>query len=167
MKLVLFGRTGVGKSTLAASLGQTFGLDVLEADDEATRLNNGIWPDEEEAIDYYFELTNQQVLEMDSVLYVTSWLEPDTIVAFRQKGFLLVELFADFDTLLSRKEQRGDTIDEKQFTTNYQRHLEIINHPQVQPVLSFRLDTSRLSPTRVEEIIEDFLNTTDGLDTFA
>lgn len=162
VKLVLFGRTGVGKSTLAASLGRALSLRVLEADDEATRLNGGVWPEEEEIIDHYFELTNQQVLEMDSVLYVTSWLEPETIEAFHQKGFLLIELFADFATLLSRKEQRGDMIDEKQFTINYQRHLEIINHPKVQRMLSLRLDTSHLSSVRVEQVVMAFLNTTNG-----
>ena len=76
MEIVLLGRSGVGKSTVAASLGRTFGLSVLEADDEVMRLNGGVWPEEEETIDYYFELTNSRVLEMKLVLYVTSWLEP-------------------------------------------------------------------------------------------
>lgn len=162
MKLILLGRSGVGKSTVAASLGQAFGLSVLEVDDETTRLNGGVWPEEEETIDYYFELTNSRVLEMGSVLYVTSWLESEEIAAFHQKGFLIVELHADLATLISRKKQRGDSIDEKRFLTNFERYQEIIDGTEVRPMLSFRIDTSRLPPAKVGKIVAAFLSTMKG-----
>ena len=159
MKLVLLGRSGAGKSTVAASLGRTFSLSVLEADDEVMRLNGGVWPEEEETIDYYFELTNGRVLEMGSVLYVTSWLEPEEITAFHQKAFSIIELHADLPTLISRKKQRGDSIDEKRFLTNYVRYQEIIDGAEVQHMLSLRIDTSHLPPARVEQNVAIFLST--------
>lgn len=163
MKLVLLGRSGVGKSTVAVSLGQAFGLSVLEADDETTRLNGGVWPKKEETIDYYFELTNSRVLEMRSVLYVTSWLEPEEIAAFHQKGFFIVELHADLPALISRKKQRGDSIDDKRFLTNYVRYQEIVDGAEVQRMLSLRIDTSHLPTAKVKQRVATFLGTMNGL----
>ena len=74
MKVILLGRTGSGKSTIAPSLGEALGLTVLEADDETTRLNGGQWPEDEDVIDQFFAVTNRKVLPMESVLYITSWL---------------------------------------------------------------------------------------------
>lgn len=160
MKLVLLGRSGVGKSTVATGLGQTFGLSVLEADDETTRLNGGVWPDEEETIDHYFELTNAKVLEMESVLYVTSWLEFAGIAAFHRRGFVIVELYADPATLISRKKRRGDSVDEKRFLTNYERHQKIIKEAGTQRMLSFRVDTSHMPPAKVEQTVAASLHAT-------
>jgi shikimate kinase len=162
MKVMLFGCSGVGKSTVAASLGQPLGLRVLEADDEATRLNGGVWPAQEETIDHFFELTNIRVLELEEVLYVTSWLEPEEIAAFHQQGFVIIELYANLAALIARKQRRGDTIDEQRFLVNYRRSQEIIDSAQVQRMLSLSIDTSHLPPAKVKQTVATFLGTIGG-----
>lgn len=162
MKVVLFGRSGVGKSTLAPDIGKAFGLNVFEVDDETERLNGGVWPDDEEKIDYYFALIHPQALEMDSVLYVTSWLEPEEVAGFHQRGFFIIVLDADFATLINRKKQRGDTIDEGRYLTNYMRCEEIFDVAEAQRMISLKLDTTHLSPRETEQAVTAFLSSVNG-----
>lgn len=151
--VVLLGRTGSGKSTIAPSLGEALGLSVLEADDETTRLNGGRWPEDEDVIDHFFEVTNRKVLTMKSVLYVTSWLSRGEIEAFYQRGFKIVELRADFDELLRRKRSRGDAIDYEQFRTNYEGYFAIVNRADVQSMIVLSIDTSNQRPEDTVKII--------------
>lgn len=55
MKVVLLGITGSGKSTTAQSVAGPLNLKVVEADNEVIRLNHGLWPDDEEVINKYFQ----------------------------------------------------------------------------------------------------------------
>ncbi len=151
--IVLLGRTGSGKSTIAPSLGEALGLRVLEVDDEATRLSGGRWPEDEDVIDHFFEITNRKVLTMKSVLYVTSWLSRGEIKAFYQRGFKIIELRADFDELLRRKRKRGDAIDDEQFRTNYEGYLAIVNRADVQSMIALSIDTSNQSPEDTVKMI--------------
>ncbi len=151
--IVLLGRTGSGKSTIAPSLGEVLELSVLEVDDETTRLNGGRWPEDEDVIDHFFEITNRKVLTMKSVLYVTSWLSRGEIKAFYQRGFKIIELRADFDELLRRKRKRGDAIDDEQFRTNYEGYLAIVNRADVQSMIALSVDTSNQSPEDTVKMI--------------
>ncbi len=151
--IVLLGRTGSGKSTIAPSLGEALGLRVLEVDDEATRLSGGRWPEDEDVIDHFFEITNRKVLTMKSVLYVTSWLSRGEIKAFYQRGFKIIELRADFDELLRRKRKRGDAINDERFRTNYEGYLAIVNRADVQSMIALSIDTSNQSPEDTVKMI--------------
>ena len=160
MKVVLLGRSGVGKSTLAPALGRAFNVDVVEVDDETERLNGGVWSDDEATVDGYFALIHPQVLVMDSVIYVTSWLEPEEISDFHQAGFLIIVLDAELLTLIERKRQRGDIVNEKRFLVNYARCKEIFGAAEAQGRVSLKLDTTRLSPSETEQTVTAFLNST-------
>ncbi len=151
--MVLLGRTGSGKSTIAQSLGKALGLSVLEVDDETTRLNGGRWPEDEDVIDHFFEVTNRKVLAMASVLYATSWLPRDEIEAFYQQGFKIVELHADFGELLRRKRRRGDAINDEQFRENYEGYFAIVNRTDVRNMIALSIDTSNQRPEDTAKII--------------
>lgn len=159
MKMVLLGRTGSGKSTIAASLGEALGLAVLEVDDETTSLNGGHWPEDEDVIDHFFDVTNRKVLTMESVLYVTSWLSGDEIRAFYDQGFKIVELHATFAELLRRKQRRGDAINHEQFRINYEGYLAIVSRADIKSMIALSIDTLDLTPEETIRTIVKTLNT--------
>lgn len=143
-KLLLLGITGSGKSTISEPIGQALGLKILEVDQEVIRLNNGLWPKDGDTIRKYMLATNDTVLEMDHVLYVTSWLDKENIKRFYNKGFKIIELHADFDELLKRKINRDkppqDQID--QFKEDSEGYYEVINDPDIQSLITLSLDTT-------------------------
>lgn len=158
MKVLLLGRSGAGKSTVAPGVGRAFGLTVLEVDDEATRLNGGVWPDDEEVIDALFDLITPKALAMDSVLFVTSWLSVEEIAAFYERGFLVVELHAAYGELVTRKRRRGDSLDDGRFYENYQTYTSITDDAASKNLFHLSLDTTELSPAEVEQTIIESLS---------
>ena len=164
MKLLLLGPSGVGKSTIATSLGQTLGLEVLEIDDETERLNGGVWPESEEVIDRLFERTVKDFLKTDaeSILFVTSYLSTEEIAAFYAQGFVMIELHASLPELVNRKRQRGDLLDSERSHRNYGIYKGIIADPSVQSMLRLAVDTTHRSPTEVEQLIIATLNAGQG-----
>ena len=159
MKLVLLGPSGVGKSTIAASLGQILGLEVLEIDDEAERLNGG-WPESEDVIDDLFERIVKDFLKTDAkfVLFVTSYLLAKEIAAFYERGFVVIELHATLPELVKRKRQRGDALDNERIYRNYGSYKSITDDPSVRSMLRVSVDTTQRSPAEVEQLIVKTLN---------
>ena len=157
MKVLLLGRSGAGKSTVAPNVGRAFGLTVLEVDDEATRLNGGVWPETEEVIDALFDRITPKVLTMDAVLFVTSWLSVEEITAFYKRGFLIVELHATYGELVARKRQRGDSLDDGRFYKNYRTYQSITDDAARKNMFRLSLDTTELSPAEVERTILECL----------
>ena len=164
MKLLLLGPSGVGKSTIANSLGQTLGLEVLEIDDETERLNGGVWPESKEVIDRLFARLVKDFLETDadSILFVTSWLSAEEIEAFYARGFQIIELHATLSELVNRKRQRGDSLDNERIYKNYGIYKGITGAPAVLSMLRLSIDTTQRSPTEVEQLIVATLNTGEG-----
>ncbi len=153
MKLVLLGLSGSGKSTVAPGLGRALGLELLEIDDETTRLNGGTWPKSEALIDALFERIVPRVLQMDAVLFVTSWLDPEEITAFYEHGFAIVELHATFEELVNRKLGRGDALEDGRMDKNYPIYQDILRDATTQGLLHLSLETTGLSPAEVEQAI--------------
>ena len=56
-----------------------------------------------DTVSKYMLTTNDAALEMDGIVYVTSWLSRESMKQFYQKGFRIIELHADFEELLRRK----------------------------------------------------------------
>lgn len=158
MNVLLLGRSGAGKSTVAPEVGKVFGLEVLEVDDDATRLNGGVWPDDEEVIDALFEGITPSVLTMDSVLLVTSWLSVEEIAAFYRRGFHIVELHAAFGELVARKQRRGDSLDDGRFYKNYSVYTSITDEAASKNLFHLPLDTTGRSPAEVEQIVIERLS---------
>ncbi len=157
MKVLLLGRSGAGKSTVAPNLGRAFGLVVLEVDDEATKLNGGVWPETEAVIDALFDRITPSVLARDHVLFVTSWLSAEEIAAFYERGFYIVELHATFGELVTRKRRRGDSLNDGRFYENYRTYRSITDDAASKNMFHLSLDTTGLSPAEVERTITEHL----------
>lgn len=159
MKIVILGLTGSGKSTIAKTIATELNLTVVEADDEVKRLNNGIWPKEEEIIDKYFELTNKTILTKDNILYVTSWLEKERIEEFVNNGFKIIELHANEEELLKRKVAR-DKVKKSElgrFRINYKIYLDITQSANINNLFHISINTTKLSPEQVAAKVLDSL----------
>lgn len=145
-KLLLLGITGSGKSTISEPIGQALGLKILEVDQEVIRLNNGLWPKDGDIIRKYMLATNDAVLEMDHVLYVTSWLSKENIKLFNNKGFKIVELHADLETLIKRKINRDKPPQSQidQFRKDYGGYYEVVNDIEIKPLIMLSLDTTHM-----------------------
>lgn len=159
MNLLLLGMTCAGKSTLAPTLAQRYGLTLLEADDEVQRLNDGVWPLDEATIDTYFAQTTPKVLQMEQVLYVISWLSKAEIQAFYQAGFKLVELHASYDEIKRRKVLRDDfaLYGEARLRRNFHLYFELINDPEIKRLFSVSVDSSELEPDQVRRAVTEKL----------
>lgn len=155
MKVVLLGITGSGKSTTAQSVAGPLNLKVVEADNEVIRLNHGLWPDDEEIIDKYFQVTSDEVLKMNDVLYVISWLSKERIQQFIQNGFKVIELHAPVEELLRRKIRRDNPtkVSINRFKESYGGYYEVVEDKEIRPLLTLSLDTSTMKPEEVANTI--------------
>jgi len=151
MKVLLLGLTGAGKTTVAKNVANKYNLNLIEADDEVIKLNGGHWPNSEEIIDRYFEVTNDKVMGLDNVLYIISWLIPERINEFYNKDFIIIELHADFNELLRRKISRDGVSDEekKRFRKNYLGYVKDILSDKTKRMLTLSLDTTKLSSEEI------------------
>lgn len=163
MKLLLLGTTCSGKSTIAKELADRFGLSLIEADDEVLKLNNGKWPSEEHIIDKHFETINIATLGKNDILFVTSWLEKEEILKFKQKGFLIVELHTTLETLLIRKQNRDklNKLNKARVEENYSSYKKITEDKTIEKALALSIDTSELNPkqiiTKINEILKKYV----------
>ena len=155
-KFLLLGIPGSGKSTISGVIGQALGLKILEVDQEVIRLNNGLWPKDGDIIRKYMLATNDTVLKMDSILYVTSWLNKEDIKKFYEKEFKIIELHANFEELLKRKIKRDNPPQNQldQFKDDSEGYYEVINDKEIQPLITLSLDTTNM-PT--ESVIKSIL----------
>ena len=159
MKVLILGITGSGKSSIAGSIAQALGLEVIEVDEEVIKLNSGLWPKDEKTIDKYMEATNDIVVEMDTILYVTSWLNKRRVVQFHQNGFRIIELHAAINKLLDRKIKRDNPAPHEidRFKENHDGYYEVVNDEEIAPLISLSIDTSEVSSDEAREKILSFL----------
>lgn len=146
MKVVLLGLSGTGKTTIGNILKKTYGFPVVEADDDVHQRYNGIWPDQEALIDASFEETNRQVLRMQHVFFITSWLEKDIIASFSAHGFCLLLLVAPLEDLLQRRQQRDGKYPPallKRVQHNHRVFLDIVQEPTISTLFALTLDMSK------------------------
>ncbi|MEK9143012.1 MAG: AAA family ATPase [Patescibacteria group bacterium] len=159
-KVLLLGITGSGKSTISELIAKSLGLEILEVDREVIRFNSGFWPKDAAVISKYMEITNENALKRDNVLYVTSWLNKKWVKQFYFNGFKIIELHADIEELLRRKVKRDnpgqDQIDT--FKGSYEGYYEVVNDKEIQGLISLSLDTTRMSIEIVTEAILKVLN---------
>lgn len=160
MKIVLLGVSGTGKTTIGTLLKKRYAFPVLEADDEVKLHYNGIWPDEEHLIDASFEATNRRVLEMQHILFITSWLEKETIQAFSARGFQLVLFVAPLEELLRRRQMRDGAYSPtllQRVRKNYQTFSNIVQAPTIWPLFALTLDMSKTTPEQALHRIVDLI----------
>lgn len=163
MKIILLGITGSGKSTISQKIASVFSLQVVEADNEVIRLNNGLWPKEEQIIDKYFQVTSNKILEMDNVVYVISWLSKKRVKQFSDKGFKIIELHASIEELLKRKVQRDNPTESEinRFKENFNGYYEVIFDEEIKSLITLSLDTTTMRP---EEVLKEVTTTLNQYD---
>lgn len=156
MKILLLGLSGSGKSTLSKLVGDKYKLDVYEADDEVEKLNGGLWPDDDNIITQRFEIANKKALLSDNMVYVSSWLEQDKIKAFYNSGFEIIEMHADFDTLIDRKRKRDNiTLDKiEKFKNTYTEYFNTILPIEMVEYYKLSIDTTTLT---TDEILKNII----------
>lgn len=157
MKLLILGLSGSGKSTIAKLLAEKYDLELVEADDAVMNANGGTWPSDydtrDEFVDKIFEETNKKVLSMKKVLYVTSWLTSERIDDFIKNQFKIIEMHADFDELLKRKENRDGKSSkrEERFKNTYISYFENILSQEYKQYYLISLDTTNLNANQIIE----------------
>ena len=151
MKILLIGLSASGKSTVSKLVAKDFNLQLIEADDEVEKYNGGVWPDSDEVITKVFEATDKWVIEMDNVIYVTSWMEQDVLKKFHAKGFKIIEMHADFDELVRRKKVRDNITDEKieKFKLTYIEYFNTILNIEIKDLYETSIDTTRIDTNEV------------------
>lgn len=147
IKVVLLGLTGSGKTTVGEALKNQYGLPVLEVDDEVLKKNKGKWPKNEKTVDKLFAEVNKEVLKMNNVVYITSFLERQDISSFKKAGFNIIEMHADVDELLKRKTKRDSPPNKnlERFRKNYRYYLTVTQLPEIKRLFTLSLDTTNLS----------------------
>jgi len=157
MKLLLIGLSASGKSTVSKLVAKDFNLQLIEADDEVEKYNGGVWPDSDEVITKVFEDTDKWVIEMDNVIYVTSWMEQDIIKNFHANGFKIIEMHADFDELVRRKKVRDNITDEKieKFKLTYIEYFNTILNIEIKDLYEASIDTTRINTSEVYKQIRE------------
>lgn len=159
MKILILGLSGSGKSTVSRKLANKYNLTLIEADDEVLKANGGVWPHDyntrDEFIDKIFEETNKKVIEMNNVIYVTSWLTPERIKDFRSKRFVIVEMHADFDVLVKRKNGRDGESEERveKFKNTYISYFQTILAQDMLDEYALSIDTSNMDTDEIGQKI--------------
>lgn len=159
MKLLLLGLSGSGKSTVAKLLAGKYKLSLYEADDEVMKANGGVWPKDDanfdDFVDRVFEETNKKVINLENIIYVISWMEKERIEEFYNNGFVIVEMHADFDELIKRKELRDgiSEIRRNRFSNTYISYFETILSDDMKDFYKLSIDTTNKSPNELANII--------------
>lgn len=155
-KLLLLGITGAGKSTAAIPIAKYFGIQIFESDQEVIRLNNGLWPKNLKIILKYMRVVNKMALDMDNIIYITSWLTKSDVKRFYKNGFKIIELHADLETLIKRKVNRDNPPQSQidQFRKTYGGYYEVVNHLEIKPLITLSLDTTNMP---IDSIVESIL----------
>lgn len=159
-KVVILGLTGSGKSTIGKVLKDKYNLNVIEVDDKVLEMNNNVWPQEEKELDDFFEKINDEIIKTEGpVIYITSWLSKERIKQFHDKGFIIIELHANFETLLERKSKRDKKSKDQysQFKENYQGYIDLINDPSIKSLFIEKIDTSNMASEKVFKKMIDYI----------
>ncbi len=148
VKAIILGLSNSGKSSVAEILLRN-GWPIFEVDDEAFRRNDVIWEAEEDVMDRLFKQINDEVINFEEVVFVTSFLEISDIKRFKDKGFMIIELHADYEELIRRKTLRDKPTQEKleRYDKNYKNYVEIIKETEY--LFDLSLDTTNSSPEEI------------------
>jgi len=153
-KVVILGLTGSGKTTVVNALRKK-GWSILEVDDEVVKRNKGKWPEDEKVINKFFAEINKEVVKLDEVVFVTSFLEKNDIQMFFQSGFKIIEMHADHHELIKRKKRRDNPSSKKllRFKKNYDYYNKVVY--EAGGLISLSIDTTAMP---IEEMIKKVEN---------
>ncbi|EKD58103.1 MAG: hypothetical protein ACD_57C00031G0011 [uncultured bacterium] len=109
MKAIVIGTSLSGKTTLIRYLRRTSNLPLLEVDEELTRLNNGIYPiDDEYKHTVLAPQIIKNILSRDNVVFFsnTDYFTFEDIKVARYNNFQIIQLSLDLKELQNRNKSR-------------------------------------------------------------
>lgn len=110
-RLIILGPQCSGKTTIAQRLnGYASTIPILDEDDELSRLNGGESPSDWTGWNYKWEKlrprVQKSILEMNTVVFFTSFFDPKLLSFAKQKGFKVLQLVTQMDELQKRNKKR-------------------------------------------------------------
>jgi adenylate kinase family enzyme len=103
IKAIIIGPPLVGKTTIVNYLRSKTSLQVLELDEELVKLNNGVWPsDEEHRNKVLVHKVVDEVKNMDNVIFFTTYFGVEDLRRVKEGGFKVLQLMLEKDELLKR-----------------------------------------------------------------
>lgn len=109
MKAIIIGTSLAGKTTLIKYLRNTTKLPVSEMDEELTRLNNNVYPTDD---NYKHSVLTPKVvnsiLDLNEIIFFTNtdYFTPQNLREARKKGFKVIQLLLNIEELQRRNEFR-------------------------------------------------------------
>lgn len=159
IKVVILGASSTGKTTIGSILRDKYKLPVFECDDETRCLNDGVWPDDERIVDKLFTQVNKKALDMENIVYITSFLDRDEILAFANKGFKFIELHGDFDFLLKRRLKREKISPTllRRFRKRYESLIKLVDSPELRQYFPLKFEVSQDSNDQIAREIAKYI----------
>lgn len=108
-KLIVLTPSTGGKSTLMRYLREHTKLRISESDEEVMKANNDVWPDDDLKNSVLIPQISKDVLSRDSVVYLASYVPDDLLKEAHARGFKIVLLKVDKDSLIERNKHRMST----------------------------------------------------------
>lgn len=163
IKAVILGTTCSGKTSVGNILSEKYNFPVVDVDDEAYKIKRDIFINrDEEYIDKVFESINQRVIKIESVLFTTSFLEPERIVEFHDSDFKIIHLYTTLEELIKRRTKRhGGYLSKerlKRAKNNHKQHMEIEKDKKLSKLIDLSLDTTNMTVEEVTAGIVRFLS---------
>lgn len=111
MKVIIIGPQCSGKTTIAQMLEEyDLRAPIIDEDTEINRRNGGVSPSDWTEWNYKWQKLRPEIqkdiIEMEGVIFFTSFFYPELIPIAKQKGFKLFQLEAKSEVLEERNKQR-------------------------------------------------------------
>jgi len=169
-KILIFGTTCAGKTSVANVLKDKYSLNVIDLDDEARKVRQDIFINrDEKLLANTFESINNKVLEKVNVIFTSSFMysPPEKVLDFHNNGFTIIHLYASLDESIKRRTTRhGGFLSEdrlERVKLNHTLHMEILNNDMLAELLDYSLDTTLYSKRTVTEKVISYLKNNTGL----
>lgn len=157
IKAIIIGPPLVGKTTTINYLRSNTSLPILELDEELVKLNNGIWPNDEE---YRNKVLVHKVVDtikgMDNVVFFTTYFGVEDLKRAKQDSFKIIQLMLKRDKLLKRNITRMQGKSENDATKDIENNLRLQDDIKKAGVIDKVIFTNKPVQDVVSEILEYF-----------
>lgn len=155
IKAIIIGPPLVGKTTTINYLRSNASLPILELDEELVKLNNGVWPSNEE---YRNKVLVHKVVEeiknMENVIFFTTYFGVGDLKKAKEAGFRIIQLMLEKDELLKRNVERMQGKSENDATRDIENNLKLQNDIKIAGMVDKTIFTNRPVEHVVSEIVE-------------
>jgi adenylate kinase family enzyme len=147
-KLIILAPSAGGKSTLMRYLREHTKLHIAETDEEVMKANKNVWPDDELKNKVLVPQTTKVIISLDSIVYFASYVPDELIIEARVRGFKVILLEINMESLIARNKNR----------------MSIENYQDATPWLKMQLDTfERLKKAKLIDEVIDGMQTVEEI----